>query len=181
VTRGVAVLATAAVFATGCGYALEGRGITTDPSIKRIGVPRFKDAGTGWVDLDTRVTEAVVGELTRRGRFTVVKEASGVDAVVLGEILSFDAVPINFTGAFDSGEDQLTEATRFAITLRAKVVYRKVGAAEPIWENDDFSVRDEYDLDDADSQNFFDREDQSIDRLSEVFARRLVAAMLEAF
>ena len=52
---------------------------------------------------------------------------------------------------------------------------------EPLWENDDFSMRDEYDLDDSDSQNFFDREDQSIDRLSESFARRLVAAMLEAF
>jgi len=179
-TRAAALLIAVALPVAGCGYALEGRGITTDPSIKRIGVPRFKDASTGWVDLDTRVTEAVVSELTRRGRFTVVKEATGVDAVVIGELLSFDAVPINFTGGGEAG-DALTEATRYAITLHAKIVYRKVGVTEPLWENDDFSVRDEYDLDDSDSQNFFDREDQSIDRLSESFARRLVAAMLEAF
>lgn len=179
-TRAAALLIAVALPAAGCGYALEGRGITTDPSIKRIGVPRFKDASTGWVDLDTRVTEAVVSELTRRGRFTVVKEATGVDAVVIGELLAFDVVPINFTGGGEAG-DALTEATRYAITLHAKIVYRKVGVTEPLWENDDFSVRDEYDLDDSDSQNFFDREDQSIDRLSESFARRLVAAMLEAF
>jgi hypothetical protein len=176
--RSAATLLVAVVLpAVGCGYALEGRGITTDPSIKRIGVPLFKDA-TGGVELDTRVTEAVVGELTRRGRFTVVKESTGVDALVLGEILSFDVVPINFTGG---GGEEFTSATRYAVTLRAKVVYRKVGAVEPIWQNDDFSVRDEYDLDEADSQNFFDREEQSVERLSETFARRLVAAMLEAF
>jgi len=179
-TRAAAGLLVASLLTSGCGYALEGRGITTDPSIKRIGVPRFQDPNTGWVDLDTRVTEAVVSELTRRGRFTVVKEATGVDAVVLGEILAFDVVPINFTGG-GGAEETLTEATRYAITIRAKVVYRKVGVAEPLWENDDFSVRDEYDLDTGDSQNFFDREDQSIDRMSESFARRLVAAMLEAF
>ena len=172
--QGVALVAVAAVFASGCGYALEGRGITSDPSIKRIGVPLFKDE-TGRVDLDARVTEAVVGELLKRGRFTVVKEATGVDAVVDGTITSFDAVPINFTS---SGET--TEATRYAITLRARVVYRKMGEREPIWENTSLSIRDEYDLDDS-SAGFFDREEQSIERLAESFARRLVAAMLEAF
>ena len=173
-SRGAALVAVAAVLASGCGYALEGRGITSDPSIKRIGVPLFKDE-TGRVDLDARVTEAVVGELRKRGRFTVVKEATGVDAVVDGTITSFDAVPINFTS---SGET--TEATRYAITLRASVVYRKGGEREPIWENTSVSIRDEYDLDDS-SAGFFDREEQSIERLAESFARRLVAAMLEAF
>jgi hypothetical protein len=177
VTRAAATVVAAALVASSCGYALEGRGITTDPSIKRIGVPRFKD-NTGRVELDAWITQAVVQELTRRGRFTVVKEATGVDAVVIGEILSYDSVPINFTGGEGAG---LTEATRYAITLTASVVYRKVGEAEPIWENDSFSVRDEYDLDDSNSQNFFDREEDAIMRLSESFSRRLVAAMLEAF
>lgn len=159
----------------GCGYSLEGRGITTDPSVKRIGVPLFRDQ-TGRVDLDARVTEQVIGELLKRGRFTVVKEATGVDAVVIGEILAFDVVPINFTA---SGE--VTEATRYAITLTAKVTYRKVGQTEPIWENSRFSFRDEYDLDDSNSQNFFDQEELSVERLAEQFARSLVSTMLEAF
>jgi hypothetical protein len=159
----------------GCGYSLEGRGITTDPSIKRIGVPLFKDQ-TGRVDLDSRVTASVMEELLKRGRFTVVREASGVDAVVLGEILAFDVVPVNFTAS-----GTVTEATRYAITLTAKVTYRKVGQKEPIWENSRFSFRDEYDLDDQNTQDFFDMEDLSINRLTEQFARSLVSTMLEAF
>jgi hypothetical protein len=174
-TRAMASLVLLAVLSTGCGYALEGRGITTDPSIKTIGVPLFKDQ-TGKYDLDALVTEAVVSELLKRGRFTVVKQATGVDAVVDGEILSFDVVPINFT---ESG--QFTQATRYAITLSASVTYRKVGQKDPIWSNEQYSLRDEYDLEDSGSDNFFDREDQSMERLAESFARGLVAAMLEAF
>ena len=174
-SRVAAVVVVLSVLLSGCGYSLEGRGITTDPSIKRIGVPLFEDL-TGRSDLDSKVTAAVMNELLKRGRFTVVKEATGVDAIVDGEILAFDVVPINFT---DSG--QFTEATRYAITLSADVTYRKVGQREPIWSNERFSHRDEYDLDDNASQNFFDREQQSMERLAESFARRLVAAMLEAF
>ena len=174
-SRAAAVVAVLAVLLSGCGYSLEGRGITTDPSIKRIGVPLFKD-NTGKYDLDALVTEAVVSELLKRGRFTVVKEKTGVDAIVDGEILSFDVVPINFTAS-----GQITEATRYAITLSADVTYRKVGQREPLWSNERFSQRDEYDLDDNDTQNFFDREQQSMERLAESFARGLVAAMLEAF
>ena len=66
----VAALLVAAL--AGCGYSLEGRGITTDPSVKRIGVPLFKDQ-TGKVDLDSRVTAAVMEELLKRGRFTVAR------------------------------------------------------------------------------------------------------------
>ena len=173
-TRRIALVALLGTLA-GCGYALEGRGITTDPSVKRIGVPLFRDQ-TGRVDLDARVTEQVIGELLKRGRFTVVKEPTGVDAVVIGEILAFDVVPINFTASGD-----VTEATRYAITLSAKITYRKVGQIDPLWSNERYSLRDEYDLDDSNSQNFFDREDQSVQRLVESFARGLVAAMLEAF
>ena len=71
--------------ATGCGYALQGRGITTDATVKRIGVPLFRDR-TGKLGLDTHVTQAVMAELLKRGRFTVVKDAANVDAVVEGEI-----------------------------------------------------------------------------------------------
>ncbi len=55
-----------------------------------------------------------------------------------------------------------------------------MGQREPIWSNEGFSFRDEYDIGD-DSTTFFDREEQSIDRIAIGFARSLVAAMLEAF
>ena len=81
--------AAAGALASGCGYALQGRGITTDSSVKRIGVPLFKDR-SGKPGLDSRVTQAVVEELLRRGRFTIVKETTNVDALVQGEIVSWN-------------------------------------------------------------------------------------------
>ena len=79
--------------ACGCGYSLQGRGITTDSSVKRIGVPLFKDR-SGKLGLDTRVTQAVMEELLKRGRFTVVREITNVDAVVEGDILSCTVAPV---------------------------------------------------------------------------------------
>jgi hypothetical protein len=166
--------AAAGAFASGCGYALQGRGITTDPSVRRIGVPLFKDR-SGKLGLDTRVTQAVTEELLKRGRFTVVKETTGVDAVVEGEIVAWNVLPVSF-----SGEAGATQATRYAISLTANVVYRKIGQKEPLWSHDAFSQRDEYDMGES-PQGYFDREEQSIERLSAAFARNLVAAMLEAF
>jgi hypothetical protein len=166
--------AAAGALASGCGYALQGRGITTDPSIKRIGVPLFKDR-SGKLGLDARVTQAVMEELLKRGRFTVVREATNVDAVVEGEIQSWTVLPVSF-----SGNPGSTQASRYAISLTATVVYRKIGQKEPIWSNDAFSQRDEYDMGEN-AATYFDREEQSIQRLSSAFARSLVAAMLEAF
>ncbi len=168
-------LAGAALAAGGCGYALEGRGITTDASVKRIGVPLFKDQ-TGRLGLDTRVTAAVIEELLKRGRFTVVKESSNVDAVVDGEIVSFTPTPV----AFSQAGGGATQASRYAITLTAKIVYRKIGQAEPIWSNDAFTLREEFDVTNN-AGSYVDFEEQSEERLAGAFARSVVAAMLEAF
>jgi hypothetical protein len=174
VRRREILAAAGAALVSGCGYSLQGRGITTDPSIRRIGVPLFKDR-SGKLGLDAQVTQAVIEELLKRGRFTVVKEATNVDAVVEGEIVAWNVLPVNF-----SSESGQTQASRYAITLTASVVYRKIGQKEPLWSNDAFSQRDEYDMGEI-AQSYFDREQQSIERLSAAFARSLVAAMLEAF
>jgi hypothetical protein len=160
---------------TGCGYALVGKGITTDPSIKRIGVPLFKDR-TGKPGLDQKITLRVIEELLKRGRFTVVQESTGVDALVEGEILSYTTIPIGFS----TPESSQTQATRYAINVTARVVYHKVGQKDPIWQTEAFSFRDEYDVGE-DPGSFFDREEQTVDRIAQSFGRNLVATMLEAF
>ena len=158
----------------GCGYGLVGRGGGFDPSIKKIGVPLFKDS-TGKINLDMKITQKVTEELLKRGKIDVVQTLEGVDAILEGEILSFQEVPVGFSGGTTS-----TTASRYAITLTARVKYYKPGEAVPIWQNDAFSYRDEYDLG-SDANSFFDRADQGVDRLAQAFARSLVAAMLEAF
>lgn len=169
-----ALLLCLAVGASGCGYALVGKGISVDPSIKRIGVPLFKDR-SGKPGLDQRITKDVIEELLKRGRFAVVQEATGVDALVDGELVGYTVTPI----AFEGGSQDATQATRYAITVAARVRYTKTGVDEPLWASDAFSYRDDYDLGGAD--NFFDREEQALERLSKAFARQLVSSMLEAF
>jgi hypothetical protein len=175
-----ALLAAALVLPLGCGYALVGRGITTDASIKRIGVPLFRDT-TGKPNLDQMITRRVIEELLRRGRFDVVQQATGVDAVVDGEIVSYLASPVGFeTGGGRITDREQTQASRYAVTVTAKVKYTKTGAVEPIWANESFTFRDEYDVG-SDPTAFIDQEGQALERLSQAFARTLVAAMLEAF
>jgi Lipopolysaccharide-assembly len=159
---------------TGCGYGLVGRGGGFDPSIKRIGVPLFKDP-TGRSNLDQKITQKVIEELLKRGKVDVLQTSEGVDAVVEGEIVSYQVAPVGFSGGAGS-----TTASRYAITVTARVRYFKPGEPQPIWQNDAFSFRDEYDLG-SDAGSFFDRESQGVERLALAFARSLVAAMLEAF
>jgi len=163
-----------ALVLSGCGYALVGKGTVVDPTIKRIGVPLFRDR-SGKPGLDQKVTQKVVEELLKRGRFDVVQESTGVDAIIDGEIT-------NYTPRLMGVGDQAgrSQANRYEVVLTAKIRYAKVGAQDPIWANDAFTFRDEYDVGDN-PQAFFDREDQAIDRLTVSFARSLVAAMLEAF
>ena len=158
-----------------CGYALVGRGTVVDPTIKKIAVPLFKDS-TGKPGLDQKITQKVVEELLKRGRFDVVQERIGADAIIEGEILRYDQTPVGFS---DAGASR-TQASRYAVTLTARVRYVKVGQDEPIWANDSFSFRDEYDVG-SDPTAFFDQQGQAVERLSTSFARSLVSAMLEAF
>jgi len=172
VRRAALVLLT--VGSLGCGYALVGRGTAIDPSIKRIGVPLFRDA-TGKAGLDQKITQRVIEELLKRGRFDVIQQAADVDALVDGELVSYRSQAVGLSG--DSGQN--AQASRYLVVLTARVKYTKAGSTETIWANDSFSVQEEWDVGDASS--FFDREEQAIDRLAGVFARNLVAAMMEAF
>lgn len=161
----------------GCGYALVGKGAFVDPKVKKIGVPLFKD-NTGKPAIDQKVTAKVIEELLKRGKFEVLQQSEGVDALVEGELNAYLVNPVGFSGI--GADSTQTQASRYSIRLNARVRYGKVGEKEPIWQNDLFSAQDEYDVG-SDPQSFFDREEQAIDRLIAIFARNLVAAMLEAF
>jgi Lipopolysaccharide-assembly len=173
--RARAVLALSLALLSGCGYALVGRGTVVDPTIKKIAVPLFKDS-TGKPGLDQKITQKVVEELLKRGHYDVIADRVGADAIVEGELLRYDQTPVGFS---DAGGSR-TQASRYAVTITARVRYLKVGQEEPIWANESFSFRDEYDVG-SDPTAFFDQQGQAVERLSTAFARLLVAAMMEAF
>ena len=123
--------------------------------------------------------EEIKGEKIHSRRIEISTfEGDGDHIVVEGRLRDYRALPVGFSDT--GGEETKTEASRYAITLTARVTYGKVGETVKIWENSSFSFRDEYDLGSS-PEDFFDREEQAIDRLVVQFARNLVSAMLEAF
>jgi hypothetical protein len=174
-TTGFGILALALAL-QGCGYALVGRGVNIDPSIKRLGVPLFTDR-TGRAGLDQKVTQKVIEELLKRGHFEVTQETTNVDARIEGDLLSFTETAAGF--APGAGADARTRASRYSIALAADVACTRTGEKDPLWSNERLTVSDVYDVTE-DSDGLTDSE-QAIDRLTTAFARQLVSQMLEGF
>jgi hypothetical protein len=153
------VLAVAAQ--SGCGYSLAGRGSFLPAYIKRIGIPLFAN-GTTVFNLDQKVTDMVRSEFIGRGKWTIVPDQSGVDAI-----------------------NQQNQATRYALTMSGSVEFKDLQANKVIWSNPSMSYRQEFDVpassNTLDTSTYFGQDANALDRLSQEFSRSLVSAILEAF
>lgn len=171
-SRSVMVLAL--VLSSGCGYSLAGRGSFLPPHIQTIGVPLFTNV-TSVYDVDRRVTERVVSELIGRGKYRVERSATGVDAVLSGEISSITLSP--------AATNAQRQAVRYLLVLTAKVEFRDLKENKVIWTNPAMQFREEFEASGtvADPNSFFGQDVNALDRLASEFARTLVSAILEAF
>jgi hypothetical protein len=164
---------------SGCGYALAGRGSFLPASIKTIGIPTFANRTTVF-NLETTLTAKVRSEFIGRGKYAILPEATGVDALLTGEVTAVTIAPASFSAT------QL--ASRYAITMTARVELRDTHANMVLWENPSLVFRQEYDAAGAvagqtaiDPTAFFGQDTQALDRISTEFARSIVSAILEAF
>src|SRR5204862_2708955 len=119
----------------GCGYALAGRGAFLPAYIHTIGVPTFTNRSTMF-NLETQLTQKVRSEFIGRGKYQILPEATGVDAVLIGEVTSVSIAPSSFTVS------QL--ASRYAITMTARVELRDSRENKVLWENSSVTFRQEY-------------------------------------
>jgi len=163
---------------TGCGYSLAGRGSFLPAYIKRIGVPTFTNL-TSIPDVDRRVTEKVRSELIGRagGKYTVVTETTGVDAILSGDITALTIAPSAF--------NEQQQAIRYAAMLVARVEFKDVRANKVLWSNPSMAYREEFDVNTTsaavDPTTFFGQDLNALERMSTEFARSVVSAILEAF
>jgi Lipopolysaccharide-assembly len=166
---------------SGCGYSLAGRGSYLPAEIKSIGVPTFVNR-TQIFNLETQLTQKVRAELIGRGRYQILPEATGVDAVLTGEISSVSIQPSSFSA------QQL--ATRYEIVMTARVELRDVKASTVLWENPGLMFRQDYDAPAGatgqsggvlDPAAFLGQDLNAVDRMTNDFARSIVSAILEAF
>jgi len=171
------VLGTGAVSVSSCGYSLAGRGTFLPDYIKAIGVPTFTNRTTVF-NLETQLTQKVRSEFIGRGKYRIVPDENGVDAVLIGEVTTVAVTPTSFN------TQQL--ASRYTITMSARVELRDLKENKVLWENPGLIFRDEYDAQGGtagaiDPAAFFGADQTALDRMSTEFARTIVSAILEAF
>jgi hypothetical protein len=164
------------ISSAGCGYTLAGRGSFLPESIRTIGVPLFVNS-TQVFDIERRLTERVRSEFIGRGKYRVLPDAAGADAVLTGEITSITLTPSSF--------NDLQQATRYAIVVTTKLEFKDVKADKVLWSNPSWQFREEYEVTNVttstDVNAFFGQESNALDRIAQNFARSAVSAILEAF
>ncbi len=160
----------------GCGYSLAGRGSFLPDHVKTIGVPTFTNQTTVF-NLETQVTEKVRSEFIGRGKYQIVPDASGVDALLTGEVSSVTIQPISFTAQ--------NLASRYVITMSARVELKDVREGRVLWENPGLVFRQEFEAQSGqnavDPTAFFGQDANALERMTTEFARTIVSAILEAF
>lgn len=173
---GAAALGAGGLALSGCGYSLAGRGSFLPDYIKIIGVPPFVNRTTLF-NLETQMTDKVRAELIGRGKYKIVPDAQNVDALLNGEVTGVNIAPLSFTG------QQL--ASRYVITMSARVELRDQREDKVLWENPGLIFRQEYEAQSGqtalDPAAFFGQDQNALDRMTSEFARSIVSAILEAF
>lgn len=175
-SRRDALVAGAAMLASGCGYALAGRGNSLPASIVIIGIPPFENLSTT-PEVDRVLTEAVRAEFQTKGRYRILPDSTGVDGLLIGRVLSVILQPSAFT--------QQNQVARNLIIATASIEFRDVKADRVLWSNPSFQARDEYEVVTGVTANdptaLFTQDANALDRIARAFARSVVTSIFEAF
>jgi len=167
-----AVLLCSCAFVASCGYHVAGRAAHLPSTWHSVAVPAFVNR-TPTYRIEQRVTNAVVREFLARTKYRLSPVEDGVDAVLRGEITDIETTPLLFDAA--SGH-----VTTMLVTMKIKVSLVDQQSKKPVYQNDGFVFRNEYQVS-GDVNKFFQEEGPALDRMSRDFAQDLVSAVLEGF
>jgi hypothetical protein len=160
----------------GCGYSLAGRGSFLPSYVRTIGVPTFTNR-TPVFNLETELTQKVRTEFISRGKYSIVPETEGIDALLTGEVLSVTSTPTALN------DQQL--ASRYTLRMTAKVELRDERDQKILWQNGSLTFSQDFDVQSGtaalDPAAFLGQDQNAFDRLTTDFARTIVSSILEAF
>lgn len=168
---GFLLLLTLAAACEGCGYKLAGSNTFLPPSIRVIALSPF-DNRTNRPEIEQRVTEEVARELSKRGRYQVVTNVAGAQALLEGAIADFRTNPVQFNAA--------GRATRVETVVTLEATLRDVGSGAILWSQNGLLFREQYDVPETEAA-FFDRETLALDEIAKGAAGALVSSILEGF
>lgn len=174
---GVLIVLAVGFATSGCGYALAGRGTFLPEYINVIGIPELVNNST-FFQVEQILTEKIRTEFIGRGRYTVIPDPQGADAVVTGTVSSITVQPVGFT------DQQL--ASRYLFTLTMQVEFTDVRTSQVLWANAALAFREEYELTTRSDQalegaSFLSQERSSFERIADDVASTVVTAIVEAF
>jgi hypothetical protein len=157
-----------------CGYHVRSSVGKLPYGMQSIGIPGFRNL-TGQFAVEQIMTEAVLKEFSARTAARVTPESGGVDAVLLGDILSVNSVPVTF-GSQETGSQ--TFGSAFLVTVRMSVLLKRTSDSAVLWRNEDFLYSERYVLN-RNVRDFFSEENPALQRLARSFAASLAGAILE--
>jgi len=156
----------------GCGYALVGTGSSALPAtVKTVYVAQFIN-DTTVVGLESRLTDAVIRELSARGRLKPVSDRGAADAELAGNLTSCTVSPVRF--------DTNGIAVEYQVTVMGKFVLTEKATDKPIFGEPAYLFRQPYTVPSS-ASSYYDREREAIDAMARPFAQNLVTTILEGF
>lgn len=155
----------------GCGYALVGRNNFLPDRIRIIAVSPFENR-TARPQIEQRVTEEVAKELSKRGRYRIVADKTGADALLDGSVIDFRTNPVQFNAQ--------GRATRVETVVSVQATLRDLSNDTVLWSQTGLLFREQYDVPETET-NYFDRETLALDEIARGAAGALVTSVLEGF
>jgi len=162
----------------GCGYHTAGHFSTMPKNVHVIAVPAMENK-TSTYRVEQKLTAATIHELLVKTNYRVVSDANGGDAVLTGKVLKMEVVPLLFQTT-STATTSTAQATAMLVTMTCEVTLTDRTTEKVLYHNENFVFRNEYELS-TDVRNFFQEGDPALDRMSQDFAARLVAAVTENF
>jgi outer membrane lipopolysaccharide assembly protein LptE/RlpB len=155
-----------------CGYSLVGTGSSALPAtMKTVYVPTFIN-DTTVVGLEQRFTDAVIRELSARGRLKPVSDRTAADAELSGRLTSCSVAPVRF--------DASGIAVEYQVTVTGKLVLTEKATDKPVFSEPAYLFRQPYKVPSS-ASSYYDREREAVEAMARPFAQNLVTTILEGF
>lgn len=156
----------------GCGYHTAGHAAQLPENVTTIAVPAFKNE-TLTYRIEQMLTASVVREFTTRTRYRIIGDAGDdADATLRGTVLSTTASPLTYDTSTGRAASVLV-----VVSMRVMLTDR---SGKVLYQNPAYLFREQYEVS-QDLSSFFEEDSPAFRRLSQDFARTLVANILEGF
>ena len=173
-----------AILVSSCGYHVGGTASRLPPGLKTIDVSAFENH-TNQYRIEQRMTQAVVREFLAKTRYRVVSTEESADAVLHGEITTFESSPVVFDTTPTPNVPTTPTTSTARVTTMLVSVHMKVSLEERetkkiLYKNDNYLFREVYEMSTIPSK-FFDEQSPALERMAKDLASRLVSDVVENF